>query len=242
MNHFEGKSALEHLQEARLKTKSKLKENHAVETKSFIDALVRLMSEVSIFIGIIQVFKLFTDFSQLIELALVISFLVFRVMLCALDGYARLQRLHRVISEERFEIEHHEAQERDELNVIYQGKGFEGKLLEDVVSVLMADRNRLLSVMLDEELGLKLEAYDHPLLQASGAMIGGLGVLIPMGLIIVFLPFQISIFCTAFFVFISALLKAYIEKISRLKTTVWHLANFSMLLGLIYFGLKSFLG
>ncbi len=35
----------------------------------------------------------------------------------------------------------------------------------------MADDNRLLRVMLEEELGLTLEAYEHPLKQAFGALL-----------------------------------------------------------------------
>jgi VIT1/CCC1 family predicted Fe2+/Mn2+ transporter len=59
-----------------------------------------------------------------------------------------------------------------ELTELYQAKGFTGKLLEEVVDVLMADENRLLRVMLEEELGLTLEAYEHPLKQSMGAALG----------------------------------------------------------------------
>ena len=110
MDHFEGKSAFEHIQEARIKTKAKLKENHAVETKSFIDALIRLIGETSIFVGIVEIFKLHIPMTSFLQLALIFSFLFFRVILCALDGWSRLERLHRVIKEERYEIEHHEEQ------------------------------------------------------------------------------------------------------------------------------------
>ncbi|NBO24238.1 MAG: hypothetical protein EBU93_03260 [Chlamydiae bacterium] len=242
MDHFEGKSAFEHIQDARLKTKAKLKENHTVESKSFLDALIRLMLETSIFLGMIEIFKLFTPLSPFIQISLIMSFILFRVFLSALDGWARLQRLHRVISEERYEIEHHEEQEKEELYVLYQGKGFEGKLLDDVISVLMADKNRLLSVMLDEELGLKIEAYDHPLLQALGALIGGGIVFLPASLLIYFFSYLHVLIFAILIVFLSAFIKGYTEKISRMKTTIWNVSSFLLLLSLIYFGLKTFLG
>ena len=58
--------------------------------------------------------------------------------------------------EERFEIAHHRGQEKEELTELYALKGFKGELLDQVINVLMADDNRLLSVMLEEELGLEL--------------------------------------------------------------------------------------
>ena len=170
---------------------------------------------------------------------LLLSFIFSKVILCALDGWCRLQRLHRVISEERFEIEHHEEQEKQELIAMYRAKGFEGKLLEDVVSVLMADRNRLLSIMLEEELGLKIESYDHPLLQAFGALSGGLIVFLAAFVSSFFSNPLIEISTAFVFVFIGAYSKAHIEKISRMKTTVWHIANFLFLISLLYLILKN---
>lgn len=240
MDHFQGKSPFEHIQEARIKTKAALKENHAVETTSFYDSMIRLISESAMFFGLMQIFTLFVYIPSGLQLSLIFSFIFFRTIYCALDGTARLQRLHRVIEEERYEIEHHEAQEKEELRVLYQNKGFEGKLLDDVIQVLMADRNRLLSVMLDEELGLKIEAYEHPLLQSFGAILGGLIVFIPLSLLTIFSNNFICLAGSLLFVFLAAFLKAVIEKISRLKTTVWHLANFLLVTGLLYFGLKSF--
>src|SRR6185295_12766345 len=79
-----------------------------------------------------------------------------------------------VLEQERWEIEHHRQQERDELKELYRAKGFEGKLLEDVLDVLMADDDRLLKVMLEEEMGLQLAQLDHPMKQGLGAAFGAL--------------------------------------------------------------------
>ncbi len=79
------------------------------------------------------------------------------------------------MAEEKWEIENHREQEREELRQLYRAKGFDGKLLEDVLDVLMADGDRLLRVMLEEELGLSLEVHEHPLKQGLGAALGVLG-------------------------------------------------------------------
>jgi VIT1/CCC1 family predicted Fe2+/Mn2+ transporter len=241
MDHFEGKSPIEHLKDARMKTKQKLKENHAVETKSYLDAMIRLMSETAMFFGLLAIFDLFFPLKPLLIFLFLAAFVFFRSIYCSLDATARLERLHRVIKEERYEIEHHEAQEKEELKVMYAQKGFQGKLLDDVVAVLMADQNRLLSVMLEEELGLKVESFEHPLLQGLGALTGGLIALFILQLAIIFLPLSFAIGLGGFFIGFSAYLKARIEKISRLKTTVWHLANFLLVVSLFYFSLKVFL-
>lgn len=89
-------------------------------------------------------------------------------------GWFRLERFHRVIEQEKFEIEHHRPQEREELVALYEAKGLSGDLLEKVVDGLMADQDHLLKVMLEEELGLVLEVYEHPLKQGFGAFIGSL--------------------------------------------------------------------
>ena len=78
----------------------------------------------------------------------------------------------RLLEEEKWEIEHNRNQEKVELKVLYRAKGFEGKLLDDVVDVLMADDKRALHIMLKEELGMTLEAYEHPLKQSLGALLG----------------------------------------------------------------------
>ena len=72
-------------------------------------------------------------------------------------GLGRLERLHRVIEEERWEIEHHRQEEREELAALYQAKGLTGKLLDDVVATLMADDNRLLQSCSKRRWGLLLK-------------------------------------------------------------------------------------
>lgn len=92
-------------------------------------------------------------------------------------GWSRLERLHRELLAEHREITTNRAQERQELEALYAIKGFEGPLLGQIVDVLMADDDRLLRVMLEEELGMTLGIHEHPLKQSAcagcGALIAG---------------------------------------------------------------------
>ncbi|MEI6242535.1 MAG: VIT1/CCC1 transporter family protein [Chlamydiota bacterium] len=97
-------------------------------------------------------------------------------------GWSKLQKLHRIIDEEKWEIEHHFPQERAELEKIYSAKGFSGQLLEDVINTLMADSNRLLQVMLEEEMGIALGSYEHPLKQGFWALFGSLATTLILSL------------------------------------------------------------
>ena len=107
---------------------------------------------------------------------------------------------------------------------MYEAKGFSGKLLDEVVEVLVADDNRLLRVMLEEELGLSLEVYEHPLKQAAGA---GLGTLIAATLATLsyfFWPyFGVPLVAFVLIAF-SANLTAKLEKRGRVHSAVWNLA------------------
>jgi VIT1/CCC1 family predicted Fe2+/Mn2+ transporter len=150
-------------------------------------------------------------------------------------GWSRLERLHRVIDEERWEIEHHRPQEKEELKALYAAKGFSGKLLDEVIEVLMADDNRLLQVMLEEELGLSLESYEHPLKQASGALLGVVGAALILSVGLFLLPIWGLPLMAAVVIVLSAGTTAQLEKNRVLPSLIWNLAIAALAAGFAYF-------
>jgi vacuolar iron transporter family protein len=174
--HFKGKNVAEHLKEARRRGALATSEIHGTELPGHLSAALDSAKDTTLAYLILWAIA-----AAMLPNAFLIWLLLFgfgwtlwKGGRSALLGWARLERLHRVIEEERWEIEHHREQEKQELREMYAAKGFTGKLLDEVVDVLMADDNRLLRVMLEEELGLTLEVYEHPLKQAVSAGIAAL--------------------------------------------------------------------
>ncbi len=150
-------------------------------------------------------------------------------------GYARMERLHRVMEQEKYEIENNRDQEREELKALYRAKGFEGKLLDDVIDVLMADNDRLLRVMLEEELGLSLQAYDHPLKQCFGAFVGSSLASLAFIASVLFLPFWATCTFAALMVGAGAAVAAAYERNRVIPAIVWNLAIAGLSCGVGYF-------
>ena len=191
-DHFQGKSVVEHLRHARAKGATASAEIHGTEISGLLGAGADACRDSAVALVVLWAvliqMPLTSDLTFLILFFFSMGWLVWKIGRSALLGWSRLERLHRVIEEERWEIEHHREQERSELTELYRAKGFSGKLLDEVVDVLMADDNRLLRVMLEEELGLTLQAYEHPLKQAYGAGVGALLALLPCLIALYFFP------------------------------------------------------
>lgn len=87
------------------------------------------------------------------------------------------------LERERVEIRDHFAHECEEVRALYAAKGFEGPLLEQVVDTITSDDDRLLKVMMEEELGLLVHHVTHPLLVGvwnfTGSVLVGLTVALP---------------------------------------------------------------
>jgi len=173
-DHFEGKSVADHLREARAKGRIASGEVHGAQMPAHLSFAANAAKEtaflLALLLSLLQAFWpqderifIFTSF-------LCLGWMLWKGGRSAHLGWARLERLHRLMEQERSEIAHNRKEEREELTALYRAKGFQGKLLEQVIDTLMADDNRLLHVMLEEEMGLALESYEHPLKQAIGAM------------------------------------------------------------------------
>ena len=182
VDHFHGQTALKHLAEVRADTVSASLEVHGAETPgpffAFLDAARE--SALLLAFGIIVADFFCVTAEQIIAVAtaLLAGWVFWKGARSAMLAWSRLYRMHRVATEEQTEIQTNRPQEREELLALYGAKGFSGPLLDDVVDVLMADQDRLLSVMLQEEMGLRLEENPHPILQGTAAACGAAAPLI----------------------------------------------------------------
>jgi VIT1/CCC1 family predicted Fe2+/Mn2+ transporter len=229
--HFKGKSVPEHLKEARKKGAILKAEIHGSEVPSHVIAATESMKLLAIALLIGWLIQLSLQTLGLLSFGLIL----FIAARSALNGWSRMERLHRVIEEERFEIEHHRHQEREELSEIYEAKGFSGKLLEEVIDCLMADDNRLLQIMLEEELGLSLEQYEHPLKQSLFALLGAL-ISTALCLIGYILSYSFGLPLAAFLITVfSTALSAQMENSSAWQRVVWNCAVLVLVGGAIIF-------
>ena len=260
--HFGQKTVIEHLKIARQKGSKATSELHGTEPSGFISAAADSAKETVILFLLIWIFcfwyvmpkevKLWQHLSNtvtsefyLVETALIyVGFLftwfLWKVGRSSLLGWSRLERLHRLIEQERWEIQHHRAHEKEELIAMYRQKGLSGDLLDQVIEILMADDNRLLQVMLEEELGLTLESFEHPLKQGFGAGIGVLatsifgflgwmlGSLTELG---DFVGINISLI---FFFSVVTVLSSKYEGNQPVRSLIWHLSTGALTIGSIY--------
>lgn len=215
---------LEHIASMKESNRRSSFELHRSADRALLDA----MRDTAILVGLVYFILVSQPFSAYYVLlcvaALCVSFACWRAAREALYSWAYLERIHCIAYEERSEIVNHREQERQELLVLYQEKGFSGPLLEKVVDVLMADHERLLQVMLQEEMGVELTLIDHPLYVAGAAF---LGVVISSSLslaIVSFCSLSVSWLVLAFFIGALSLFLAHREKNCRIKAFVWSFA------------------
>jgi len=235
-SHFAGKNPLEHVVEARKKGLTATKEIHGAELAGHYSAAADSAKETAVIFTMLWI--LFPNEPwHWVGLIFLFGWIVWRAGRSALLGWARLERLHRLIEEERWEIEHHRPQEKEELRALYAAKGFSGKLLDEAVEVLMADDNRLLQIMLEEELGLDLESFEHPLKQAVGSVLGAAGTAALLALAL--LPAQAMpwtlLGSAALVIAFAAAAVARSEKNRLTPAIVWNLAVAALAVGTAYF-------
>ncbi len=239
-SHFTEKAPLEHVAEKLAQGKLSSFEVHGTELPGHISAGADAVRETAVVLllmsSILLSLRFSTDQLTLIILIFSTGWILWKFGRSAWLGWSRLERLHRVVKQEKWEIDHNRDQEKMELRELYAAKGFEGKLLDNVVDVLMADGDRLLRVMVEEELGLKLESHEHPLKQGCGAGLGALGAVC---LILICHLFALHSYGLIFGSFISiaiaSAVSAYYEKNRIIPAILWNIGLAVIAFAWVYF-------
>lgn len=241
-DHFKGKEALDHVVEVQAAGIVSTAEIHGTEMPGHMSAACDAARETAILMPIIWLLLVFLKNSPSEQMTLLFIFtcgwFLWKAGRSAWLGWFRLERLHRVLDQERYEIEHHYQQEREELRVLYAAKGFEGKLLEDVLDVLMADNEKLLKVMVEEELGLSLETTEHPLKQGLGAFLGVLAAALLCLACFFAWPTYGIFFGSAISIAIASAISAYLAHNEPVPAIVWNLGLATLAIGTVYFFLE----
>lgn len=127
-------------------------------------------------------------FKQLEAAPVLAAIALGHAILCAIStARSTAMKLHYFAAElerERQEIRTSFDQEREEVRALYAAKGFSEPLLSQIVDTLAVDEDRLLKVMMEEELGLSMHHVNHPLLVGIwnflGAALPGLILVLPL--------------------------------------------------------------
>lgn len=123
-------------------------------------------------------------FTGVMLLVLAIALAVLFGISTARATHAQVQYYATELERERLEIRDNFDHECDEVRVLYAAKGFQEPLLTQIVDTLTADDDRLLKLMMEEELGLSMHHINHPLLVGlwnfSSALISGCALAIPV--------------------------------------------------------------
>lgn len=241
-SHFQGKDAIGHVIEAQAQGIIASAEIHGTEVPGHISAGADAARETAVILLLVWSLLSGLHVPNLLPALSIFAcgWIIWKFGRSAWLGWSRLERLHRVLEQERYEILHHRQQEREELKELYAAKGFEGKLLEDVLDVLMADDNRLLRVMVEEELGLSLHSHEHPLKQGIGALIGSLFTsLVCLASIWIFPAFGIVPIALVI-VGIGAAITAYHARNRMIPAVVWNFGIGALAFGCVYFLLDYF--
>lgn len=227
-SHFKGKGVLEHLKEARKKGFLAVRENHGIESAGHIISGADGAKETAIFSLLIWMigFSLSLSRTHLLTFMLfsIFGLLLWKTGRSAALAWTRIERVNKLIEDEKYEIEHNREEEKEELTEMYEAKGFSGPLLTKVIDVLMADDNKLLGVMLEEELGVSLESYEHPLKQALGAFVGVFiaGCITIIGFLA---SKKYGVFFSSYItIALASYVMAKVEQTKPLQTIVWNLS------------------
>lgn len=240
-DHYDGKDALGHLLDARAKGFSAGSEPHGIEASgvwhAFCDSS-KMTAVASIFLLLIEHFHTPSPSHMMTTIGLALAWALWMGGRSSWLAFTRLERLLKAIAEEKHEVDTNRSMEKEELKEIYALKGFEGKLLDDVVDVLASDNNRLLEIMLEEELGIKKQCQDHPLLQGLAAFMSAALV----GILTTWLYSALGLWgliAPAAGYAAAAIGSAALSGVDILKSAVWQIGIALVSAATLYFALTS---
>lgn len=126
-------------------------------------------------------------FTGLMLVALTIALALLIGMSTSRSVRTQVQYYTSELERERAEIRDHFEEECEEIRAMYAAKGFREPLLGQIVDTLAADDDRLLKVMMEEELGLSMYHINHPLIVGmwnfAGALAAGLVLALPASML-----------------------------------------------------------
>ena len=118
-SHFDKKEAIDHVVEKQVMGIVDAQEAHGTEIPGHLSSATDSAKETALYLC----FLLILPLPLLFVFLFFIAVLVWKTGRSALLGWTRLERLHRVTAQEKWEIEHHRGQEREELKALYEAKG-----------------------------------------------------------------------------------------------------------------------
>lgn len=241
-NYFKEKGALHHVVEVQAEGIISSLELPGVEIPGYMSAACDAARETAILLPIFLILLIFVKDPLSKQMTLLFIFtcgwLLWKTGRSAWLGWFRLERLHRMLEQERYKIEHHYQQERDELRILYAAKGFEGKLLEEVLDVLMADNEKLLKIMIEEELGFSFATIEHPLKQGLGALVGVLAASLLCFACFFAWPEYGIVLGSAISIGIASAVTAFMTQNETIPAIIWNLGLAILSIGTVYFLLE----
>jgi VIT1/CCC1 family predicted Fe2+/Mn2+ transporter len=130
-------------------------------------------------LGIVLGVATATDSSQIVLLSGLAATFAESVSMAAVaytSSRAEAEHYHAEVAREKYEMEHLSEVERQEIRDIYKDKGFEGKLLEQIVEKICSDKKVWLDTMMREE--LKLENPEEGMTPLKQGLLVGVSALI----------------------------------------------------------------
>lgn len=177
----------DHLTEARLRARRMLSgESHVGAVDDWRRALISARDALILIWLIWLALHGFGDppFSGLMLSAMAIGLALLVGMSTARSTHSQVEYYTAELERERGEIRDNFEEECEEIRALYAAKGFREPLLDQIVQTLAADDDRLLKVMMEEELGLAMYHINHPLIVGvwnfGAALAAGLALAVPV--------------------------------------------------------------